>query len=585
MGRKAKVRGGKGKSKSGPRKARARSKARSSDKKRASETVQQSRKLQSSGKPLSRMSDTNETQAVINPSGFDALADARRRRDEDEAKLKADPWFRSAVAHGERWEAAQTAVRLAEAPYRDVRDKLIRDHGGGYAADSSTARDFEALNLAIEQVKLDTFAAHGFFPAKDPRTPEEIGAKLAGLNPNLVIELADHAGSKGPSDAFEKESLQLWQAAEKWLGVHPTLPRLPAKPERGVDRLTLLRAWCEGCAVAEAYAAASQFLEHWKTLSPSKARPPASPAAKPRWPRHSGTYAMGFVAWFDLTHLLTDRVRNAARSVYSADAPAIRIDALNPKQSLIEAIVDEMGIVYRNALYAGRRHPFEPDVERITQLAKDTQPLGYGEIFEQLMNAETRQAIRDRLGVKTTTDAIMLIAADWNAQTPKRGEAAMQALECRSVDFDDLIVRLAREGKGAVAEWSAPVGKGRASLPLVATDGYRREASDEIHEITAIEDRARLKKGTWRYAAWFKQMTVQQLVPITPHDLMRARNSLVAKSSPGNRPRWAYTVESVIEHPRFASHRDVLLEAVADGLDVPRRTKKGSASPAVRSTS
>jgi len=212
----------------------------------------------------------------------------------------------------------------------------------------------------------------------------------------------------------------------------------------------------------QAYGAAATFIDALATLAWHARRYQRDPANPDGWTRLGGTYAQAFVAWFDLSHLLTAAVRDAARRAYPVGAASIRVGKLKAKGTVIEAIADELGVYFRNVLYQGRRHPLDPDRERVIVEAKAqavarqvaegklAEPFGWGEEFNELMKKETRAVVRERLGVKTLGDAWLLMAREWESQDPARAESRLKLLLYSSIDFDDLRTQLDREARAVI---------------------------------------------------------------------------------------------------------------------------------------
>lgn len=181
-------------------------------------------------------------------------------------------------------------------------------------------------------------------------------------------------------------------------------------------------------------------------------------------------FARAFIAWFDLSHLLTPAVRTEARRVYPPGSPGIKLGKAKPTPTVIEAVADELGVYFRNAVYAGRRHPLEPDRERVADEAKaratarqvaqskTAEPFGWGADFDELMKKETRAAVRERLGIKTFGDVQDLMMREWKAQDREHGESALSVLRCGSIDFDDLQMQLVRESEAVIVAASKPNG-------------------------------------------------------------------------------------------------------------------------------
>ena len=97
-------------------------------------------------------------------ASFDAVGDALNRARAKEKSLEGDPDVTRAVEAGKRWEAAQMAATEAAKPYRVALERLVAEHSHGYAADSDTALQIEALNQRINDVQFDAYRRHGFEP-------------------------------------------------------------------------------------------------------------------------------------------------------------------------------------------------------------------------------------------------------------------------------------------------------------------------------------------------------------------------------------------------------------------------------------
>jgi hypothetical protein len=127
----------------------------------------------------------------------------------------------------------------------------------------------------------------------------------------------------------------------------------------------------EASPADQAFGAARAFVEHLATLAYHARHFQPRPDKPDAWQDPAMTYAMAFVAWFDLSHLLTPAVRTEARRVYPPGSPAIRLGKAKPTPTVIEAVADELGVYFRNTVYAGRRHPLEPDRERVRRGHQD----------------------------------------------------------------------------------------------------------------------------------------------------------------------------------------------------------------------
>lgn len=217
----------------------------------------------------------------------------------------------------------------------------------------------------------------------------------------------------------------------------------------------------------QAYGAAREFLLHLEELSGAARWFLQSSDPPDACPDVSMTFAMAFVAWFDLSKLLTPDVCTQARRVYSAEAPSIRLGLAKPMPTVIQAIAEELGTSFRNAVYTNRRHPLEPDLQRIATEAqalatarqvaegKPAEPLGWGQDFESLLRAETTSKIAERLGLKCLGDVWMLMAREWKALDGKATKSALWLLRCSSINFDELRVTLTREAEAVLKDENA----------------------------------------------------------------------------------------------------------------------------------
>lgn len=212
--------------------------------------------------PAKAQSDTTERTAT-EPGPADPVSDALTRHDAqrkaDEAKLLADPVFRAAADHGERWKLAQRAAAEAAAPFRAELDKLIAEHPNGYAPESDTARRFDALKWAIQDAEMKGYAQHGFTLAIPPKSPAELLARLKRVELNWWFDLQETANLPCPSEL-------LWQDAEGLRKRDPFLPALPTKPDAGRERYAALVRWCEDCIAHGLAALLSAFDRFYKTL-------------------------------------------------------------------------------------------------------------------------------------------------------------------------------------------------------------------------------------------------------------------------------------------------------------------------------
>lgn len=200
------------------------------------------------------------------------------------------------------------------------------------------------------------------------------------------------------------------------------------------------------------------------------------PRVPPDWGEQASLFASAFVAWDELTDLLTPALRTEARRVYPPGSPAISLGRLRPKPTVIEAVADELGIYFRNTVYQGRRHPLEPDTERIIGQAKaqatarqvaqgkPPEPFGWKTDYDELMKMETRNAVCERLGIRTVGDAEDLMMGEWKAQDRSHCEPILDLLRCGSIDFDGLDIQLIREAEAVLGALQARTNGGTGEV-------------------------------------------------------------------------------------------------------------------------
>jgi hypothetical protein len=243
--------------------------------------------------------------------------------------------------------------------------------------------------------------------------------------------------------------------------------------------------------VEDAFGKARAFVEHLAMVA-QQAREYRPTSDKPDvWQDVAFNFAEAFMAWEDLSHLLTPLVCTEARRVYSPGTPSIRlgvskeaapfvptlpasaVDVLaayrrvtlgaTPYPTVIEAVADELGIYFRNVVYTGRRHPLEPDLDRLSGEAKaratarqvaqgkPAEPMGWRAILNELRARETRAVVRRRLGIVTNWDVLERMMLEWKAQDRERAESALFQLRCDPINFPELRMQLMREAEAVIA--------------------------------------------------------------------------------------------------------------------------------------
>lgn len=210
-----------------------------------------------------------------------------------------------------------------------------------------------------------------------------------------------------------------------------------------------------------AYHAAFDFLEALERLLAFSHEEDSGGEDVAKSRRAGFAFARGFLAWNDLTNALTPRVREQVRRVYPPGSPSIKLggwyDGASVYQTTIEAIDGELGLLFRNSVYENRRHPLEPDTERIRTeaLARaterrgakegDSRPIDFEEDFRELIELETQSAIFERLGIQRHPDAILFMRREWESLSRSQVEAALADIRLVDVDFVELNSQLRRE--------------------------------------------------------------------------------------------------------------------------------------------
>ena len=252
-----------------------------------------------------------------------------------------------------------------------------------------------------------------------------------------------------------------------------------------------------GNLAALAFDAATRFVENLAVLSSWAREPNSGPRGVPlNWDARALPFAEAFIAWDELTHMLTPSICTQARLVYPVDAAPFRLVAQSRTApvvpampgavsklltafrrvelgttlylSKIEAVADELGTFFRNAVYPDRRHPLDPDSERIIAVAKaratarqvahegPAEPLGWGVDYHQLARMETREDLHARLGIKTNADVLELMMREWTSINLVQRESVVTQLRCDGISFAELRINLMREAESVVAAASKP---------------------------------------------------------------------------------------------------------------------------------
>ena len=331
----------------------------------------------------------------------------------------------------------------------------------------------------------------------------------------------------------------------------------------------------EASPADQAFGAAKAFIEHLAMVAASARQYQPRQDEPDAWKDVAFDYANAFIAWYGLTHLLTPAVCTQARRVYPPDAASIKLVAGNraapvvpampegvvdllaafrvveldatPYPTVIEAVADELGVYFRNAVYADRRHPLEPDTERVANEAKDratarqvaqgkpAEPSGWGADYAELMTQETRAAVWARLGIKTYGDGQDLMMNEWKAQDPARGESALSRLRCGSIDFGDLRIQLMREAEAVMA-----AGGGGADFTIIGTPAHSPPSTPALDddEWKILRKLASSPRRPWQVSRLADELVMDRRKAV-PDRLERMKDLGLIESR--GRPGWSLT--------------------------------------------
>jgi hypothetical protein len=271
------------------------------------------------------------------------------------------------------------------------------------------------------------------------------------------------------------------------------------------------------------------------------------PANRPHdWVHLGHPFAFAFIAWFDLTHLLTPHVRRFVRHAYGATDGPVRVGNCKPGMSVIEIVDDPIGVQFRNGVYGGRSHPLEPDVAaKVQQAIRRSQSVGsrggWKEHFERLMKSETRRTVRGRLGITTWADGVEFMRKEWLSLSTTQVEHALSMWRFESIEFDDLIPRLKREADCVLAliEHRQDIGGQKGS---VKKKRRRRQSRNR---------KPQARRPLHQPDGWTKKALVNQIAAFlgkfsgSSFDNIRKRTDVPAAPKGGKGPHHHFSVRDV----------------------------------------
>lgn len=231
--------------------------------------------------------------------------------------------------------------------------------------------------------------------------------------------------------------------------------------------------------IAKTYDAVDGFVMHAGVLAGSL-RHTAFPGVGPAWNDHGPTFAMAFVAMAHLRLHLWPDVVEAAASVHGPDSETIRIGESMPATESWIACVDRyLCIPFRNALFAGRRHPIEPDLGVVLRDAESEREPGEAVAgdFHPRLYRETIAHLEAN-GLAAWGRRVLRMSDEWRRTEPLVAERAHRLLQFDGIEFERLRVQLGRERRAIV--------KGRALVKPIVTE-KDVEAAHFDPEIAALD--------------------------------------------------------------------------------------------------
>lgn len=201
-----------------------------------------------------------------------------------------------------------------------------------------------------------------------------------------------------------------------------------------------------------AFAAALTFVGHLQKLTDlAKDYSPASPIAAPN-PSLGLEYAGAFLAWLDLSYLLTQRVRVRARLIHEG-SPVIRLSPQSDAaESVIAAVERDLGGAIRLIRYPDQDCPFVVSAEQafedllLQRARRDPPEEVHLDEYYKLPEVETRDQVRNRLGLSTRADEFCFLVKEWIGMDAVRSQQALAAIRGFPFDLKEIAVLLTREG-------------------------------------------------------------------------------------------------------------------------------------------
>lgn len=439
------------------------------------------------------------------------------------------------------WLAAAAEVRAAIVPILKRKDALL-------ASDESESTLPLSVAFTLNQIELsDTMAEvldrHGYTTRGQIENPQALLKRIRLIRPEQIRGAFERAELQVPGDLFADEADRLWSAAKVMWKSEPSSPKLPKRPADRLDGLIALRQWCVLCAAAMTFNTARSLVADLSVITGHARSIADDECSDLEALKLIPTLASAMDVQHDLGMVITSEVMEAASAVYTPASPPPRFGKVPQTGSVLEVVRSYLGSQLRNSVYQGRRTPFDPDVEEAVRKAKTIRPHGYGLFMEDIREVERHRAIKS-LGISKPHDAMMVFLRDMKAIDPSVMGYALPFLEMRSVDFDELAVRLGVEAK--------------AAMELCKISHHETDLDPFTLKAALLIPRP----GTWYEQAY------DYITKTTGHGLMARdlrhghdkHNLHATKASDGHTN--LYKPQDVIVHPKFTQYKRIILEAI-----------------------
>lgn len=468
-----------------------------------------------------------------------------RKRSPPRKKARSAP-IKPGSHRSPEWKAAAKEVRAAVEPILARRDELL-------AADEPETGLPRSVAFTLNEIELsdtmgEVLGRHGFRTRGQIGSPHTLLERLRLIRPDQIRSAFERADVRVPDELLGSEADKLWAAARAMWKAESSMPDLPARSTDVLEGLIALKGWCVCCAAGGAYNAAGELVSSLATVAHHARLHVESEREDEEAKSLIPAVSHALVMQHDLGALVTSEVVGAARAVYTPASMPPRVGNAPQAGSVMGAVTSSLGLQLRNSVYPDRRTPLDPDVVEAAAKARTIREHGYGVFMEEMREVERHRVI-ERLGIRRGHDAMMVFSKDLGSLEPRRLGAMLRLLVMRTVDFDDLAVRLDVEA-GAVIEQCAPK---RSHLSAASTN---LESSLLTH-----------RPGTW-YEQAYDFITETTGLGLQARDLRLAQQGHNLRATKAKNGRaYLYRPLDVIEHPKFLQFKAVIIQALERGFE------------------